>query len=48
MIAVGEGVQSWWGNTVYTNTLDGQGGSAAAALHLEPGETFGLATGKWS
>ncbi|WRT70010.1 OPT family small oligopeptide transporter [Kwoniella shivajii] len=44
---IGERIQKWWGNTVYSNTLDGQGGVAAAALRLKEGETFGLKDGSW-
>ncbi|KAK8853415.1 OPT family small oligopeptide transporter [Kwoniella newhampshirensis] len=45
---VGEKLQNWKGNTIYTTTLDGQGNSAAAAEHLlTQGEIFGLKRGTW-
>ncbi|WVF67328.1 OPT family small oligopeptide transporter [Kwoniella sp. CBS 6097] len=45
---IGQGIQNWWGNTVYTKTLNGQGGVAAAALHLQDvEEIFGLRRGSW-
>ncbi|WVQ83671.1 OPT family small oligopeptide transporter [Cryptococcus sp. DSM 104549] len=47
-LSFGEGMQTWWGNTVYANTLNGQGGSAAAANHLDEGETFGMGIGSWA
>jgi hypothetical protein len=44
---VAQSLQSWWGNTVYLETLDAQGGSAAAALHVSEGEIFGWSAGTW-
>ncbi|WVW86393.1 OPT family small oligopeptide transporter [Kwoniella bestiolae CBS 10118] len=38
---VGQSIQDWWGNTVYLNTLDGEGGVASAAIQLKDGEKFG-------
>ncbi|CCM00750.1 uncharacterized protein FIBRA_02790 [Fibroporia radiculosa] len=36
-------IQTWWGNTVYLNTADGQG---LPLIALAPNETFGISYGK--
>ncbi|KAG1865655.1 OPT oligopeptide transporter protein-domain-containing protein [Suillus tomentosus] len=42
--SIGEGLQHWWGNTVYYETADGMG---TPVRQLQGSETFGPSIGSW-
>lgn len=42
--SIGEGLQHWWGNTVYNETADGMG---TPVRQLQGSETFGPSIGSW-
>ncbi|KAG1908586.1 uncharacterized protein F5891DRAFT_1180110 [Suillus fuscotomentosus] len=42
--SIGEGLQHWWGNTVYYKTADGMG---TPVRQLQGSETFGPSIGSW-